>query len=153
MADRVRIDIDLARFNARIHRYVQASGRDADAAVLQIATDVLADTVEVWPVGTSRPGYTGGESRAAWWGPRRIGPASYQIGNPTPQAKAVEYGTWPNPGPLTHQYGGRSLPAGLSINPGVYSNKAPEAPLRRALAANYQKLGRILKALKNQWGR
>ena len=147
MADRVRIDIDLARFNARIHRYVQASGRDADAAVLQIATDVLADTVEVWPVGTSRGGEAGG-----WWGPRRIGPASYQIGNPTPQAKAVEYGTWPNPGPLTHQYGGST--SGLrAVNPGVYSNKAPEAPLRRALAANYQKLGRILKALKNQWGR
>ena len=69
MADRVHMTIDLARFNARIHRYIQASGRDADAAVLQIATEVLADTQESWPVDS-------GHSRAEWWGPTRIAPAS-----------------------------------------------------------------------------
>ena len=76
MADRVSpCRSTWQRFNARIARYIQASGQDADAAVLQIATDVLADTLESWPVDS-------GHSRAEWWGPSRIAPASYQIGNP-----------------------------------------------------------------------
>lgn len=147
MADSVKITFDLTRFNARLTRYIRATEQEADAATLALATDVHADVVETSPVDT-------GELRASWWGPRRIGPATYQIGNPTPQAKAVEYGTWPNPGPLTHRYGGEALPGGLSVNAGVYSNKAPEAPLRRALAANYVKMGdRMKAALKTHWGR
>lgn len=150
MADKVTIQIDLSRFNGRLTRYLNATAQEAEQETLAIATDVLADTVEVWPVGDVE----GGESRAAWWGPRRIGPATYQIGNPTPQAKAVEYGTWPNPGPLTHRFGGEALPGGLRVNAGVYSNKAPEAPLRRALSGNFVKMGLAMKqAIKKHWGR
>ena len=147
MADRVTMTFNLTQFNARIALYVRASGREADAATLHVATDVLADTVESWPVDS-------GESRAAWWGPKQIAPAAYQIGNPTPQAAVIEFGGWRNPGPGTHRYAGQSLPGGQDINPGVYSNKVPEAPLRRALSANYQKLGKaVAVAIKQAWGR
>ena len=145
MADRVSMQIDVARFNARLHRYIQASGRDADAAVLQITTDVLADTQESWPVDS-------GASRAGWWGPRRIGLASYQIGNPYVYAKVLEYGSYTGVGPKTEAHGGTQLAGVGAVAPGIFSTQA-HAPLRRALSKNYRAMGKILKALKQQWGR
>ena len=121
MPDRVTMTIDITTFNARIHRYIQASGREADATVLEIATEVLADTVEAWPVDS-------GASRAAWWGPTRIAPASYQIGNPYVYAKLLEYGGYEGVGPKTVRFGGTTLPGGQNINAGIYSSQVPAAP-------------------------
>ena len=147
MADRVRIDIDLARFNARIHRYVQASGRDADAAVLDVALNILDDTQSNWPVDS-------GESRASWIGPTRVGPGSYQLSNHTPQSPVIEYGAFRGLGPKTVQFGGATLPGGQQINAGIYSSQVPAAPLRRALSKNYLRMGQMLKAaMKKNWGR
>ena len=60
-------------------------------------------------------------------------------------AKVLEYGGYTGVGPKTEQRGGTSLPGGFAVAPGIFSTQA-HAPLRRALSANYTKLGRALKA-------
>ena len=126
------------------HRYIATSGRDADAAVPPVATEVLADTQESWPVDS-------GASRAAWWGPNRLAPASYQIGNPVVYAKVLEYGGYTGVGPKTEQHGGTQLAGVGAVAPGIFSTQA-HAPLRRALSKNYRALGKILKALETNSG-
>ena len=122
MADRVSIALDVTRFNRRIARYIAASGQDVEAATLQVATEVLADTVEAWPVDS-------GASRAAWWGPRRIAPAAFQIGNPVVYAKVLEYGGYRGVGPKTEARGGTQLAGVGAVAPGIFSTQA-HAPLQ-----------------------
>lgn len=143
----VAMDIDVQRFQQRLRAFVARTTQDAARVVFETAAQVLGDTQEGWPVDT-------GLSRSSWYGPRKIAPLTYQIGNPISYSPIIEYGGWPGVGPLTHQRPGERLAGGLSINPGIYSRKKPSAPLRRALAKNY---GRLTTEIRNihqhQWGR
>ena len=56
-------------------RYIAASGREVEAAMLQVATDVLADTVEA---GQSIPAL----HAVPWWGPIRIARQVFRLATP-----------------------------------------------------------------------
>jgi hypothetical protein len=145
MADRIEFTLDLTRFNRKVSALASHAEQDALQVVMAVAADVLADTVQGWPVDT-------GLSRGAWWGPRRVGPAAAQIGNPVRYARVIEYGGYRGVGPKTVRVGGQRLPAGLSINPGIYPRQRPAAPLRRALATNYGHMTRLLRErLRRRW--
>lgn len=147
MAAHVAITFDTARFSARLARFVASQTREAEQVVFGVATTVLGDTVVGWPVDS-------GQSRAGWWGPRKVGPFHYQIGNPFRHSGIIEYGGWANPGPKTDRLPGERLSGGFAINPGVYARQKPSAPLRRALAKSYGEMGKQLKAsMRQQWGR
>ena len=146
MAD-TALTLDVARFNARLAAFVQRVGADVDRVVYKVATDVLRDTVQGWPVDT-------GHSRAAWWGPRRIGPSAFQIGNPTRYARVLEWGLYRGVGPRTVRVSGTRFPGGFQVTPGIYSKQKPAAPLRRALAKNYGEMTKQLQAnMRQDWGR
>ena len=146
MPDGMTLHLDTARFNARLRQFVTAHERGADRVVFETAVQVLGDTQATWPVDS-------GASRAGWYGPRKVGPAHYQIGNPFRYALTIEYGGWNSPGPKTERRAGERLTGDFQINPGVYARQSPSAPLRRALAKNYGEMTQKLKALhQQQWG-
>ena len=143
----VQFSMDVQRFSGRLARFIAATGRDADQAVYAVATDVLSDTQIGWPVDT-------GVSRAAWWGPRRIGPAAVQIGNPFRYASVIEFGGYPGVGPKTQKFGPSRLPGGFIINAGIFPRQKPAAPLRRALAKHWGEMTKHIRAAHGQqWGR
>ena len=139
--------LDVARFNRQLTRFVHASQDDAEQIVYAIASDVLTDTKIGWPVDT-------GLSRAAWWGPRKIGPATFQIGNPMGYAHVIEFGGYQGVGPKTHQFGPERLRGGFTVPGGIYPRQRPAAPLRRALATHWGRMTDELKASHaRRWGR
>jgi len=143
----IHIALDTARFNARLRQFVHATTREAEQVVFEVAAQVLGDTQAGWPVDS-------GASRAAWFGPNKSAPLTYQIGNPLRYSPIVEYGGFSGPGPGTEARAGERLSGGIQINPGVYSRKQPSAPLRRALAKNYEEMTKKIKASHQQhWGR
>ena len=150
MVEHVAIILDTARFSARLAQFAAATGRDTEQVVFEVAAQVLGDTQAGWPVAE----IDGGASRAAWWGPRRIGPLAVQIGNPLIYAKVIEYGGYPGVGPKTERFSGTRLTGSFPINPGVYPRQKPQAPLRRALSKTYGTMGKAIKASHQQhWGR
>jgi hypothetical protein len=147
VVDSVQVMFDLTRFTGRLAQFIATTGLRADEAVLGVATEVLAFTIRGWPVDE-------GISRAAWFGPVKVGAAAYQIGNPIHYARIIEYGGYRGVGPKTAAFGGTALPGGLTINAGIYPTQRPEAPLRRALAAAYGRMGTAIGAhLHATWGR
>lgn len=145
----VQFQLDVTRFNQRLAQFVAASMRSAEQVVFEVASDVLGDTQEGWPVAE----VDGGLSRAAWWGPRKVGAASYQIGNPVRYAGVIEFGGYPSPGEKTAPFGPVVLPGDFSINQGVYPRQKPAAPLRRALAKHYGAMtAKMQDAHQQAWG-
>mgnify|MGYP001612339216 CR=1 FL=1 len=143
----VNITFDTARFNQRLQQFLNATTREAEKVVFEVAAKVLGDVQQSWPVDT-------GVSRAAWYGPRKMTPLAYQIGNPIRYATTIEYGGFGGPGPGTVRFGPATLPGNFVINQGNYSRKVPAAPLRRALSKNYGELTTRVATLHRQhWGR
>jgi hypothetical protein len=140
MPDSVTLEWNDRLFTQRLSAYAAQVGENAEQAVFEVAADVLADIRIGWPVDS-------GDSRRAWIGPRKIAPLTYQLSNPYPYARVIEYGGYPGVGPKTSRYGGSSLPGGIAINPGIYPIQRPAAPVRRALAKAYGQIGKRLQAL------
>lgn len=133
MPDRVTLEWNDAAFRERLARYVGTFPGQAEQAVFKVAARVLSDIKTGWPVQT-------GLSRAAWLGPRKIAPLTYQLSNPFPYARVIEYGGYKLPGPKTHIAGGEVLPGNIHVNRGVYPRQRPAGALRRALSKNYGKM-------------
>lgn len=149
MADGVQLDFrqGAARFNGALRRLVQVTERSADQVVFEVAAKVLARIVETWPVDT-------GVSRASWFGPRRLGPGRFQIGNPQRYSVTIERGLYEGVGPKTEFRNAISLGNGLFLAAsGVFSTQA-HAPVRRALAEVFGQISReIGRRQQATWGR
>lgn len=147
MAEKVSIDLDVQRFNRALTQFVQQVGGDVDRIVYAVATQVLSDTKDGWPVDT-------GHSKSEWWGPHRAGPGHFQIGNPVTYARVIEYGGYRAVGPRTVRMGGSTLPGGFTIPAGIYPRQRPAAPLRRALAKAYGDMTtKAGESMRKHWGR
>lgn len=117
----------LAVWNQALSRFATQVEHTIDQTVRATAIRVLDLIKTMWPVDT-------GVSRAAWWGPQRLGPAWYQIGNPTPYAITIEFGLYTGVGPRTEAIGAIALGNGMYMtDAGIFSTQA-HAPVRRALA-------------------
>lgn len=134
------LDAVTQRLSAALQRLITVTEHQADQVVAEVATAVLADIVDGWPVDS-------GVSRAAWWGPRKVGPAQYQLGNPTLYAATIEYGGYPGIGPKTEAGGGENLGHDIVTNRGIYPKQKPAAPVRRALAKHAGEISEKLAAV------
>ena len=139
--------LDVARFNQRLSQFLRQTQGDAERTVFETALDVLSDTVTGWPRDT-------GISADSWWGPQRVGPAAFQIGNPWGYARVIESGGYRGVGPKTHRFGPQVLTGGITIPAGIYPRQKPAAPLRRALAKRYGAMSAgIRRSHQRHWGR
>lgn len=147
MADRMTLDWRPVeqQFQRHITAFLARVERNVDQVVLDFAIRALDRIKTEWPVDT-------GVSRAAWWGPHRLGVAQYQIGNPTPYAITIEFGLYRGVGPKTEALGAVNLGNGLwMVASGIFSTQA-HAPVRRALAAVTEAFQRELAgAVRQSW--
>jgi hypothetical protein len=108
--------------------FVRLAGKlvaSADKVSFDMITLWHRFTVEGWPVDT-------GYSRGTIESPSKIADGHYSFRITASYAHVIEYGGYRGVGPKTHQEGGANLPGRVDINPGIYVNQRPSAPLRRA---------------------
>jgi hypothetical protein len=114
-----------ARLNQVIVRLADKLVASADKVSFDMITLWHRFTVEGWPVDT-------GYSRDTIEPPSKIADGHYRFRITASYAHVIEYGGYRGVGPKTHQEGGTNLPGRVDINPGIYVNQRPSAPLRRA---------------------
>lgn len=148
MADNVRLLVNQERFTRRLQQFVRTHERDADRAVFEVATDVLGDIVEGWPVDQ-------GVSRAAWRGPVRGSvQLSWKLTNPIRYSRVIEFGGYPGVGPKTERIPPVTFPGGIRVAGGIFPTQKAHAPVRRALSKHQGEITvKLGEALRRRWGR
>ena len=147
MADSIDFTFDTKDYASRIMTYARRLNRDLEQVQEGFAANVLRDTKVGWPVDT-------GASKAAWQGPTRLFPFAYEIRNPAPYARVIEFGGYPGVGPKTLQVSGTRLPYGIETESGIVPKQRPAWPVRRALSRNFGLyIRRIRHAERREWGR